>query len=80
MEKIKIYYRFDGEPHPARINVYRNGAHPRHMPQRILNIGMQASLAFLIVINGFHLCRIGLPGTEWSTSPAARNIIIRCTK
>ncbi|WP_213469257.1 hypothetical protein [Paenibacillus dendritiformis] len=50
------------------------------MPQLILNIGMQASLAFLIVINGFHLCRIGLPGTEWSTSPAARNIIIRCTK
>ncbi|PZM65477.1 hypothetical protein [Paenibacillus dendritiformis] len=42
----------------------------------ILNIGMQASLALPIVINGFHVCRIGSPGTERSTSqaysPAAR--------
>ncbi|BFH70983.1 hypothetical protein J27TS7_46730 [Paenibacillus dendritiformis] len=54
------------------------------MPQLILNIGMQASLALPIVINGFHVCRIGLPGTERSTSQAyfscPENIIIRCTK
>ena len=24
-KNIKIYYRFDDEPHPVRINVYRNG-------------------------------------------------------
>jgi hypothetical protein len=39
-------------------------------PQLILNIGMQASLALPIVINGFHVCRIGSPGTERSTSQA----------
>ncbi|WP_293654313.1 hypothetical protein [uncultured Paenibacillus sp.] len=46
------------------------------MPHLILNIGMQASLALPIVINGFHVCRSGSPGTERSTSqaysPAAR--------
>ncbi|WP_165979840.1 hypothetical protein [Paenibacillus dendritiformis] len=46
------------------------GAHPLHMPQLILNIGMQASLALPIVINGSHVCRIGSPGTERSTSQA----------
>lgn len=70
---LTVYYYLVEDAMNSQI---AEGAHPLHMPQLILNIGMQASLALPIVINGFHVCRIGPPGTERSTfqaySPAAR--------